>query len=69
MNSAFIIASDTELLVLPSFVIDVTEGAENASFVVHCTNTSLNIDETFGTNVFYDWSLNNGVQGVDWIFF
>ena len=68
MSSAFITASDTELLVLPSFVIDVTEGAENAVFVVHCTNTSLNIDETCGTTVVYEWSLNNGVQGVDWIF-
>jgi len=68
LNSTFIIASNTELLVLPSFVIDVNEGAENVGFVVHCTNTSLNIDETCGTTVVYDWSLNNGVQGVDWIF-
>ena len=65
LNSTFIIASNTELLVLPSFVIDVNEGAENVGFVVHCTNTSLNIDETCGTTVVYDWSLNNGVQGVD----
>jgi len=68
MNSTFMIASDTELLVLPSFTLDVDEGPESAGFTVHCTNTSLNIDETCGTTVVYDWSLNNGVQGVDWIF-
>jgi gliding motility-associated-like protein len=61
-------ASETNIAVLPSFTVDATQGAEAAGFVVHCTNTSINIDESCGTTVTYSWDINNGVQGTDWIF-
>jgi gliding motility-associated-like protein len=61
-------ASEDVVLVLPSFTVDATLGAANSGFIVHCTDTSLNIDETCGTTVTYDWALDNGVQGTDWIF-
>ncbi|MAO45735.1 MAG: hypothetical protein CL823_01145 [Crocinitomicaceae bacterium] len=61
------VAAEDGTNVLPSFTVDVTEGAQASGLVVHCTNTSINIDETCGTNVSYAWSIDNGAMGVDWI--
>ena len=52
--------------VLPSFVVDATEGLQGSGFVVHFTNTSVGIDESCGTPVSYGWTIDNGVEGVDW---
>ena len=53
--------------VLPSFTVDATEGVQASGFVVHFTNTSINVDETCGLPVSYAWTIDNGAMGVDWI--
>ena len=53
--------------VLPSFTVDATEGVQASGFVVHFTNTSINVDETCGVPVSYAWTIDNGAMGVDWI--
>ena len=58
------VAAEDGTNVLPSFTVDVTEGAQASGLVVHCTNTSINIDETCGTDVSYTWTIDNGTMGV-----
>ena len=62
------IASSESLSVLPSFTADATEGFQNSGFVVQFTNTSILIDESCGTLVSYVWSIDNGAEGVDWVY-
>ena len=62
------LASSESLSVLPSFTADATEGFQNSGFVVQFTNTSLAIDESCGTPVSYSWFIDNGTEGVDWVY-
>ena len=44
-------SSEGSTSVLPSFVVDATEGLQGSGFVVHFTNTSVGVDESCGTTV------------------
>ena len=59
-------SSEGSTSVLPSFVVDATEGLQGSGFIVHFTNTSVGIDESCGTPVSYAWTIDNGVEGIDW---
>ena len=54
--------------VVPSFTVDATEGAQGMGFIVNFTNTTINNDETCGFQTEYIWGVDNGTEGVDWIF-
>ncbi|PCJ81087.1 MAG: hypothetical protein COA49_07230 [Bacteroidetes bacterium] len=57
-----------ELFILPSFTVDAVQGSSNAGFIVHTTNTTTDLDPGCATPPIYTWSINSGVEGVDWFF-
>lgn len=61
------LAADGGVL-LPSFSVDVTQGQVGTGFIVNCTNTTTDLDPGCTESLTYTWSINNGVQGVDWDF-
>jgi hypothetical protein len=55
-------------MILPSFTVDETQGQLGTGFIVTCTNTTSNTDPDCAATLIYTWSVDNGVQGVDWDF-
>lgn len=55
-------------VVLPSFTVDATQGQVENGFIVNCTNTTSDTDPGCSESLTYTWSMNNGIQGVDWDF-
>ena len=52
----------------PSFTTDSTQGQVENGFVVNCTNTTSDLDPSCTTDETYTWSVNNGLEGIDWGF-
>jgi gliding motility-associated-like protein len=68
-SSALSFAIDVDnIFILPSFTVDATEGAGSSGFIVHTTNTTIDIDTDCALPEVYTWSVNGGVQGFDWEF-
>jgi len=57
-----------ELFISPSFTVDAVEGSSNSGFIVHTTNTTTDLDPGCVSTPVYTWSVNSGVEGVDWVF-
>ena len=55
-------------MIIPSFTVDETQGQLGTGFIVTCTNTTSNTDPDCAATLIYTWSVDNGVQGVDWDF-
>ena len=68
-SSALSFAIDVDnIFILPSFTVDATEGAGASGFIVHTTNTTIDIDTGCANPEVYTWSVNGGAQGFDWEF-
>ena len=68
-SSALSFATEADnLFILPSFTVDATQGAGSSGFIVHTTNTTIDIDTGCANPEVYTWSVSGGTQGVDWIF-
>ena len=69
LSASFSFAMEAETaVILPSFSVDTTQGAADSGFIVHATNTATHIDEECPVPEVYNWSVADGVQGVDWDF-
>ena len=44
------------------------QGAGSSGFIVHTTNTTIDIDTGCANPEVYTWSVNGGTQGLDWVF-
>ena len=68
-SSALSFATEADnLFILPSFTVDATQGAGSSGFIVHTTNTTIDIDTGCANPEVYTWSVSGGTQGVDWVF-
>jgi hypothetical protein len=56
------------IFILPSFTVDATQGAGSSGFIVHTTNTTIDIDTGCVNPEVYTWSVSGGVEGFDWGF-
>ena len=69
LSSTFSFSFETEsMAIFPSFTVDTTQGAAASGFIVHATNTTTHIDSECPVPEVYNWSVADGVQGVDWDF-
>jgi len=55
-------------VILPSFIVDVDQGQVDGVFLVNCTNTTTDLDPGCSEPLVFTWSVNTGVQGMDWDF-
>ena len=69
LSSAISFAIEAEeVFILPSFDVDLTQGASDSGFIVHATNTTTDIDPNCTDPIDYTWSVSDGVEGIDWDF-
>jgi len=69
LSASLSFAIDAEMaVILPSFDVDATHGAAASGFIVHATNTTTHIDSECPFPEVFNWSVADGVQGVDWNF-
>jgi hypothetical protein len=69
LSSSFSFANGAVPAVLfASFVVDNTQGAADSGFIVHATNTTTHINYDCPIPLVFNWSVADGVQGVDWDF-